>query len=481
MNRTSLKRWLTVLATLLLAVLSFVFFSALSTSPFAATGPTPTEARPSATTNAPTAIASQTPRPSAPPTGTPTSISTLNRRDAAIANIRACLAQPDLLPRYSLTVRNSRYPEVAYDVYEVGRYYAHVYTQTSAVESIGPGGDLPRAGVAPTPDLTPRYTPAQLEAMARAFIARCAGGPNLDALTPNHTRSPTTTESVAYFFRWEDRSRVLTDGVPPLIQVGFTRGGDFLNYSNWLELSPLAKPITPQPTINPNALLTPVCWSARAPMPTATPTPLPYWLTRTPGLPVVFPCGSSFSRQSWLTHTGTGITQTNRAILDLHPNVRPPVLTIMYPPSWKRLTIPTGFGHDGRYVDQTNMDFVLNKHEPGIPESRGETPATSDVFIHFVLVLDDASPDDYDDTTRLGFGALGMVIAHGTFHGSRAAFMYFGDTQRSFQRHILFQVAPGVLILIYIEFPLIQGSSPAYVQQTLAEIDGILDGVRVAY
>ncbi len=475
LTRTSFKPWRYLIASLLVAVASFALFSALGPSPFAATAPTATQA--------PVVIATHTPtltmQPSNPivsgTNGTPTA-RTPTGREAAINSIRACLDKSSLEVRYRSTGHPSPHPELILDFYEVGRFYVEVDTRTNQVLSVSPGGDLPRTG-SPAPfDLTPRYTPQQLETMARAFIARCAKV-NVDPLTPNHTRSPTDTESINYFFRWEDRSRIIDSSVFPFVQVGFTRGGDLLGYTDMFPYPsspvPTAVPTTPDPA--PTAK----CWGSLSPMPTATPTPPRILMTRTPGLPVVFPCGSALNRQGWLTHTGTGITQTNRAILDLHPNVKPPVLTFMYPPSWRLLGIRTGFGR-GNYADHTYTDFALMKHELGIPESRGETPTTSDVSIHFVLVLEDASPDDYDSTRPLGFDALGMVIEHGMFNGYRAMFAYIGNTQRGFQRHVLFQVSPGVLILISVDFPLIEGSSPPYVQQTLAELDGIMGSVRVS-
>jgi hypothetical protein len=104
-----------------------------------------------------------------------------------------------------------------------------VDSRTNQVLSAGPGGDLPRSGTAKPYDTTPRYTSAHLEVMARAFIARCTGA-NLNGLTPNHTSSPTTTESVAFYFRWEDRTHIIDNSVFPFVSVGFMRSGDLLNY-----------------------------------------------------------------------------------------------------------------------------------------------------------------------------------------------------------------------------------------------------------
>jgi hypothetical protein len=77
-----------------------------------------------------------------------------------------------------------------------------------------------------------KYTKTELEEMARSFIKQVAGDINLDTLTPTFGNK----EEITYFFRWEDNSSKLDDGSIPFIQVGYSRGGDFLGFINNLPL-----------------------------------------------------------------------------------------------------------------------------------------------------------------------------------------------------------------------------------------------------
>ncbi len=147
-------------------------------------------------------------------------------RQAAIANIRACLGKPDLAIEYKSTVRSADKYDVVSEIYVSGGDYIEVDRRTNQVIQIGP------ASQSKAYDTTARYTPAQLETMARAFIARCAGNVHLDTLTANHGNKG----GVNYFFRWEDNNRSLDFGMHPFIQVGLTRGGDLLGYVNTLRL-----------------------------------------------------------------------------------------------------------------------------------------------------------------------------------------------------------------------------------------------------
>ncbi len=80
-------------------------------------------------------------------------------------------------------------------------------------------------------DTTDRYTKAELEVKAREFIAKNAPDVQLDTLSA-HVGAKEDTHC---FFRWEDTTREI-EGMHPFIQVGFSRGGDLLSYTNSLEL-----------------------------------------------------------------------------------------------------------------------------------------------------------------------------------------------------------------------------------------------------
>lgn len=79
------------------------------------------------------------------------------------------------------------------------------------------------------------YSSEELEAKAREFISLVAKEINLDDLTPAFGNK----SGEMFFFRWEDRSRILSGDshMNPFIQVGFSHGGDLLNFENTLSLS----------------------------------------------------------------------------------------------------------------------------------------------------------------------------------------------------------------------------------------------------
>ncbi len=154
-------------------------------------------------------------------------------RQAAIANVRAFGRNPNLAVEYKSTAKSaygsnviSEFYVVADDPYD----YYEVDTRNDQIVQFGPS-PLPRGMQQKPHDTTPRFSPEQLEQMARTFITERTSV-NLSSLTPNHGNKGETN----YFFRWENRTQVIKDGGHPLIQVGFTRGGDLLSYTNTLNM-----------------------------------------------------------------------------------------------------------------------------------------------------------------------------------------------------------------------------------------------------
>lgn len=153
-----------------------------------------------------------------------------SEHQAAITSIRSFAQKPDLPVEYKSIAKSSYNNEVLAEYYIVGQDYYELDTRTNQVIQFGPASLQP--GEKPKQyDTTPRYTPEQLEAMARAFIAERTKV-DLTQLTPNHGNKG----DVNFFFRWEDRTRERQDGSYPFIQVGFTRGGDLLSYTNSLDM-----------------------------------------------------------------------------------------------------------------------------------------------------------------------------------------------------------------------------------------------------
>lgn len=130
-------------------------------------------------------------------------------------------------------------PNEMIEIYYVGADQYEVDTNTSQVIQFGPRplsiGEQPKEY-----DTSNRYTPEELKAKAVSFIAKHAPGINLNSLTPAHSDK----EKVNYFFRWEDTSGKTFMGMHPFIQVGFSRGGDLLSYTNTLGLPALAPTVT---------------------------------------------------------------------------------------------------------------------------------------------------------------------------------------------------------------------------------------------
>jgi hypothetical protein len=151
-----------------------------------------------------------------------------SERQAAIASIRAFARQPDLPIEYKSTAKSSYNNNVLIEYYVVGTDYYEVDTRTNQIIQFGPAS-LPQGETPKSYDSTPRYTSQELEVMARTFIADRIGV-DVTKLTSNHGNKG----GANYFFRWEDRTRKMNDGTYPFIQIGFTRGGDLLSYTNSL-------------------------------------------------------------------------------------------------------------------------------------------------------------------------------------------------------------------------------------------------------
>jgi WD40-like Beta Propeller Repeat len=193
------------------------------------------------------------------------------QRQAAIANIRSCLGKPDLMVEYKSTARSTYRYDLTSEFYLNGGDSIEVDTRTNQVVQIGPAAQPP--GVTPKPlDFTPRYTPEQLQAMARAFIARCANV-DLSKLAYNQGEKGGGPN---YFFRWQNETPPKPAEGYPFIQVGYSRGGDFLSFGNTLGLASQAGIVPTAPTVQAVATTTAaraLPASSSTPMPTQTPLP----------------------------------------------------------------------------------------------------------------------------------------------------------------------------------------------------------------
>ncbi|MEZ4731103.1 MAG: DPP IV N-terminal domain-containing protein [Caldilineaceae bacterium] len=156
---------------------------------------------------------------------------------AAITQIRAFANDLKLQVNFAGVSASSYAPVATYLFTTTGELY-EINANTNEIVDFGPRSLGP--GETPlTYDLTPRYTPAELEAMARTLIATHSPTIDLTQLTPQHGNKEQTT----FFFRWEDRAHRV-EWMHPFVQVGLTRGGDLVSYTNTLSLF---KPPTNEP------------------------------------------------------------------------------------------------------------------------------------------------------------------------------------------------------------------------------------------
>jgi hypothetical protein len=140
---------------------------------------------------------------------------------------------------YRGRVSSSYAPDVITEIYYVDTDQYEVNVETGQVIQFG-ARPLSPSEQPRTYDTSNRYTPSELEAMAVSFIAKHAPEVNLNSLTPAHSNK----EEINYFFRWEDASGKTLMGMRAFIQVGFSRGGDLLSYTNALGLPALAPTVS---------------------------------------------------------------------------------------------------------------------------------------------------------------------------------------------------------------------------------------------
>ena len=153
-----------------------------------------------------------------------------SERAAAVAKIRAFSGNQGLNPEYASTARSSYNSKVNAEFYRVGADYFEVDTRTNEIVQFGPA-PMENGETAKAYNTEAKFSPEQLEAKAREFIAKNASNADLSKLEASTGEKSGTN----FFFRWTDESRDI-DGTKPFVQVGFTTGGDLLSYTNSLGL-----------------------------------------------------------------------------------------------------------------------------------------------------------------------------------------------------------------------------------------------------
>lgn len=153
-----------------------------------------------------------------------------SERQNAVTEIKKFADKQDMAVNYKSTSKSSYNAAVSAEVYTTDFDQYEVDARNNNIIQFGPR-PLNIEEKSKEFDTTPRYSKVELETMARQFIAKNASAIKLDSLTPRFGDK----EGVNYFFRWEDTSREIED-MHPFIQVGFSRGGSLLSYTNSLGL-----------------------------------------------------------------------------------------------------------------------------------------------------------------------------------------------------------------------------------------------------
>ncbi len=150
-------------------------------------------------------------------------------RVMAVNAIRTLENDPTLDVQYQQTVKSTYDNSKMAEIYYADQNQYEVMIATNRVVQFGPRPL--EVGVASKEFVTtPEKTEAQLEVIAREFIAK-NGSTDLGKLTFEKG-----SKTDILFFRWVDKSRALQDGMPPFIQVGISVGGEIVSYTDVVQL-----------------------------------------------------------------------------------------------------------------------------------------------------------------------------------------------------------------------------------------------------
>jgi hypothetical protein len=132
---------------------------------------------------------------------------------------------------YKRTTRSSYQRDVPVEIYHSDGDQYEVDIRNNHIIQFGPRPEPDQNPSIDTYDFTPRYTEMTLNKIARKF-AESVGA---DFVSKPLTPSTNNKEDLVYFFRWEDRSR-MAEGLYPFVQVGISRGGQVVSFTNTLDL-----------------------------------------------------------------------------------------------------------------------------------------------------------------------------------------------------------------------------------------------------
>jgi hypothetical protein len=131
--------------------------------------------------------------------------------------------------RYTFTGKSSYDSNIITEFYQVGQDYVEIDIRNNKIVQFGPAPTRP--GEEPKKfDTSAKFSVAELQAMANEFVNQNTKLSDLSTLKA----SVGNKGEINYFFRWDDANKILEDGRPAFVQVGFTIGGELLSYTNSL-------------------------------------------------------------------------------------------------------------------------------------------------------------------------------------------------------------------------------------------------------
>ena len=116
-------------------------------------------------------------------------------------------------------------PAATLERYQAGKYIYSLDIETNQIIEINLIDDRSYS-------TEKKHAERELEKMAISFIEKVARTIKLDSLVPTHGNK----EGQTFFFRWEDPSQKLSDGMPAFVQVGFSSAGDLVHFVNTVPL-----------------------------------------------------------------------------------------------------------------------------------------------------------------------------------------------------------------------------------------------------
>ncbi len=132
---------------------------------------------------------------------------------------------------YQRTTRSSYHREVPVEIYISEDNQYEVDVRNNHIIQFGPRPEPDEQRPLNAYDFAPRYTQTALSKIARKF----ADSVGADLVSKPLTESTSNKEELVYFFRWEDKSRT-AEGLYPFVQVGISRGGQVVSFTNTLDL-----------------------------------------------------------------------------------------------------------------------------------------------------------------------------------------------------------------------------------------------------